>query len=174
MSKIESTDIKVYLSSTGGGASTPADSIGGPISDTELVDNDLHNLFARVDAAEGLAGSTKYRGIYIKNEHGSLTLDDAIAFIQAQTDSTDTSIEVAVADEAIDASMERLTNETTAPAAITGSWVSATGEAAGSAIGDLDADSYRGIWIKRIVTGPAAAYGNDSCQIGVIGETTST
>ena len=41
-------------------------------------DNTLHNLFAKVSAAEALAGSTKYRGIYIKNENGhTLTLQDA-------------------------------------------------------------------------------------------------
>ncbi len=174
MSQIEPTDIKIYLSSTAGGASTPADSIGGPISTTELTDNELHNLFAKVSAAEALAGSTKYKGIYVKNEHGTLTLEDAIAFIEAQTDSTDTSIEIAVADEAIGASMQRLANENTAPAAITGSWVSAVGEASGSAIGDLDDDSYRGIWVKRIVNESASAFGNDTAKFGIIGETTST
>ncbi len=172
---IESTDIKVYLSSESGGASTPADSIGGPISTTELTDDELHNLFAKVDAQEAEDGSTKYRGIYVKNENGhTLTLEDAIAYIESQSTSGDTSIEIAVADEAIDASMERLANEDTAPTAISGSWVSDTGTENGSDIGDLDDGSYRGVWVKRIVNASASAYGNDSATAGFRGETTST
>ena len=171
---IEAADIKVYLS--GGAANTdPNASLGGVISTTALVDNTLHNLFAKVSAAEALAGSTKYRGIYIKNDNGhTLTLEDAIAFIESQTTSGDTSIEIAVADEAIDATMATIADEDTAPASISGSWVSATGEASGSAIGDLDDGSYRGLWVKRIVTASASAFGNDTAQVGVRGETTAT
>ncbi len=174
MSQIEPTDIKIYLS--GGAANTdPNDSIGGAISDTKLVDDNLHNLFAKVSAAEADAGSTKYRGIYVKNENGdALTLNDAITYIESQSTSADTSIQLAVANEAIGASMEVLADEDTAPAAISGSWVSAVGEASGSAIGDLDDDSYRGIWVKRIVNESAVAFGNDTAKFGIIGETTST
>lgn len=174
MATIESTDIKIYLS--GGSTNTdPNDSIGGAMSSTQLVDDNLHNLFAKVSASEASTGSTKYRGIYVKNENGhTLTLTDAIAFIESQSTSTDTSIEVAVANEAIDASMEALTNESTAPTAISGSWVSAVGTASGSAIGDVADGSYRGIWVKRIVNASATAFGNDTAQIGVQGETTST
>jgi hypothetical protein len=171
---IESTDLKIYLS--GGAANEdPNDSLGGIISATELVDNNLHNLFAKVSAAEALAGSTKYRGVYIKNENGhTLTLESAVAFIESQTTSGDTSIEIAVANEAIDAEMATIADEDTAPASISGSWVSAVGEASGSAIGNVADDSFRGIWIKRIVTASASAYGNDTAEFGVSGETTST
>ena len=171
---IETGDIKIYLS--GGASNTdPNASLGGVISTTELVDNTLHNLFAKVSASEAETGSTKYRGVYLKNENGhTLTLQDAVAYIESQTTSGDTSIEIAVADEAIDTEMETLTDEDTAPASISGDWVSATGTAAGSSIGDLADGSYRGIWVKRIVNASASAYGNDTAQIAGRGETTST
>jgi hypothetical protein len=173
MAVIESTDIKVYLS--GGSANTdPNASLGGVISTTEMTDDNLYNLFAKVDAAEASAGSTKYRGVYIKNENGhTLTLQAAIAYIKSQTTSGDTSIEVAVANEAADVEMATIANEDTAPASISGSWVSAVGEASGSDMGNLDDGSYRGIWIKRIVTASATAYGNDTTEFGVRGETTA-
>ncbi len=173
MSVIESTDLKIYLS--GGGANTdPNASLGGAISSTELVDDNLHNLFAKVSASEADSGSTKYRGIYVKNENGDgLTLNDAVAFIESQTTSGDTSIEVGVAAEAIDAEMATIANEDTAPTTADG-YTSTIGADNGKAIGNVDDDSYRGIWIKRIVSASASAFGNDSAEVGVRGETTST
>ncbi len=174
MSVIEQGDIKIYLS--GGATNTdPNDSLGGAISSTELVDNTLHNLFAKVSAAEALAGSTKYRGIYIKNENGhTLTLQDVITYIESQTTSGDTSIEIAVAAEAADVEMATIPNENTAPASVAPDGFTAlTGTSNGRIVGDLDDGSYRGLWIKRIVTAGATAYGDDTCEIGTRGETTS-
>lgn len=174
MTTIEQGDIKIYLS--GGASNTdPNASLGGAISSTELVDNTLHNLFAKVSAAEALAGSTKYRGIYIKNENGhTLTLQDVITYIESQTTSGDTSIEIAVAAEAADVEMATIPNEDTAPASVAPDGFTAlTGTSNGRIVGDLDDGSFRGIWIKRIVTAGATAYGDDTCEIGTRGETTS-
>ena len=174
MAVIEQGDIKIYLS--GGATNTdPNDSLGGAISSTELVDNTLHNLFAKVSAAEALAGSTKYRGIYIKNENGhTLTLQDAITYIESQTTSGDTSIEIAVAAEAADVEMATIADEDTAPASVAvDGFTALTGTSNGRIVGDLDDGSFRGIWIKRIVSAGATAYGDDTCEIGTRGETTS-
>jgi len=171
---IETGDIKIYLS--GGTSNTdPNASLGGVISSTELTDDELHNLFAKVSASEAETGSTKYRGVYLKNENGhTLTLQDAVAYIESQTTAGDTSIEIAVADEAIDTEMATIADEDTAPASISGSWISATGVGSGSSVGSLDDGSYRGIWVKRIVSPSASAYGNDTAELGVRGETTAT
>jgi len=172
MSVIEQGDIKIYLS--GGASNTdPNASLGGAISSTELVDNTLHNLFAKVSAAEALAGSTKYRGIYIKNENGhTLTLQDAIAYIESQTTSGDTSIEIAVATEAKNTSVQTIANEDTAPTGQS-SWVSLEGVSNGQDMGDLGDGDYRGLWVKRIISPGASAYGNDSATLGTRGETTA-
>jgi len=172
---IEQTDLKIYLS--GGATNTdPNASLGGVISSTALVDNTLHNLFAKVGAAEALAGSTKYRGIYVKNENGhTLTLQDAIAYIESQTTSGDTSIEIAVAAEVADATMATIANEDTAPASVAvDGFTALTGTANGRIVGDLDDGSFRGIWIKRIVSEGAIAYGSDEATIGCRGETTAS
>ncbi len=178
MSVIESTDIKIYLS--GGSENTdPNASLGGAISDTPMADNELHNLFAKVSASEAAAGSEKYRGVYVKNENGdTLTLEDAIAFIESQTTSGDTSIEISVATEDADATIQTIGNEDTAPTGQT-EWVSATGVGEGQDVGDdadnkLDDGSYRGLWVKRIVQEGASAHGNDSASLGTRGETTAT
>jgi len=173
MTKIESTDIKVYLS---GGAdnSDPNASLGGAISSTELVDNQLHNLFAKVSAAEALSGSTKYRAIYVKNENGyGLDYQDIVAYIASQTTSGDTSIEIAVSTEAKNTTIQTIANENTAPTGQT-SWVSAEGISNGQSMGTLGDGDYRGLWVKRIVSASATAYGSDSATFGTQGETTAT
>lgn len=172
MSVIIESEIKYYLS--GGASNTdPNASLGGVISTTELVDDTLHNLFAKVSAAEALAGSTKYRALYIKNTNAaSLTLQDIIAYISSQTTSGDTSIEISVATEVADATIQTIGDEDTAPTGQT--YISATGVAEGQDMGDLAAGSYRGVWIKRIVTAGATAYGSDEATIGCRGETTAS
>ncbi len=172
MSVIQPSDIKVYLSG-GSGNTDPNDSLGGERSTTIMTDNNLHNLFAKVDASEADSGSTKYRGIYIRNEHGSLTLQDAIAFVSAQSTSTDTHIELGVAAEITGVEMQTITADTDAPT-ISGSWVSITGEGNGSELDSLGSNIKRGLWIKRVVSPSAVAYGNDTAKFGVRGETTST
>lgn len=172
MSVITTADIKYYLS--GGATNTdPNASLGGVISTTELVDDTLHTLFAKVGAAEALAGSTKYRALYIKNTNAaSLTLQDIVAYISSQTTSGDTSIEISVATEIADATIQTIVNEDTAPTGQT--YISATGVAEGQDMGDLAAGSYRGVWIKRIVSAGATAYGSDEATIGARGETTAS
>jgi len=166
---IVASDIKVYLS--GGGAnSDPNASLGGAISSTELTDNSLHNLFAKVGAAEALAGSVKYRGLYIKNTHGSLTYESVLAYISSQTTSSDTAITISIADEGASASMQAIANEDTAPVGEV--FVTADGVGNGLSMGDLAPAAYYGIWIKRTVTAGAAAYGSDTAVIAARGETT--
>jgi hypothetical protein len=167
---IASSDIKVYLSG-GSGNTDPNAALGGAISTTELVDNTLHNLFAKVSAAEALAGSTKYRGIYIKNTHGTLTYEDAVAYISTNTTSTDTAATISVADEGKSASMQTIVNEDTAP--IGEVFVTADGVANGLSIGSLAPAEYWGVWIKRVVTAGATAFGADTLTLGIRGESTS-
>ena len=170
MAAITSSEIKVYLSG-GSGNTDPNASLGGAISTTELVDNTLHNLFAKVSGAEALAGSVKYRGIYIKNTNGTLTYEDALAYIATQTTSTDTSAKISVANEGKSASMQTIVNENTAPSGEV--FVIADGVANGLSIGSLAPAEYWGVWIERTVTAGATAFGADQLVLGVRGETTS-
>lgn len=171
MAVIESTDIKVYLS--GGSSNTDPDaSLGDAISSTELTNNSLHNLFDKVTATEASSGDTEYRCVYIKNENGhSLTFTDPVLYIDTDSTSADTSIEVAVADEGKNATVQTIANESTAP---TGeSFTSATGVGNGESYTSLDDGDYIGIWIKRVVDASATALADDTAVIGTRGETTS-
>jgi hypothetical protein len=70
--------------------------------------------------------------------------------------------------------MATIPNEDTAPASVAPDGFTAlTGTSNGRIVGDLDDGSYRGLWVKRIVTAGATAYGDDTCEIGTRGETTS-
>lgn len=161
-------DIDYHLS--GGAAnSDPAASLGGAISSTQIVDATLHNLFDVVSSAEASAGDTEYRCMYVKNAHGSLTLQNAVVWIQTQTPSGDTSVEIALAGEGVNGTAETVADESTAPVGETFS-APAT-EGAGLAIGDIPAGQHQAIWVKRIVSAAASAYSNDSVVIRVKGDT---
>ena len=73
---VQASDIKARLSTQSGSAgnttaSTPADSIGGYISTTDLIDAAVENLFANVSAADAATGRTYYRCAFLYNSHGS-------------------------------------------------------------------------------------------------------
>lgn len=167
---IIASDIKCFIS--GGAANTnPNASLGGIISTTELTDNSLHNLFAKVGAAEALAGSVKYRGVYIKNTHATLTYEAVLAYISSQTTSPDTSIKIALAGEGAGATMETIANEDTAPVGEV--FVTADGVANGLSMGDLGVAVRYGVWIQRTVTAGATAFGSDTTIVATRGETIS-
>lgn len=170
MSVIEGSDIKVYYS---GGASNdnPAQSLGG-VKSSVIVAENLHDLFGKVGAAEAESGSTKYRAVFIENTHDTLTFESAVAYIKSQTTSPDTTVEIGVCDEGKNESIQTIANETTAPTNVT--FTASTDSAQGKVIGDLESGDYIGIWLKRIVSLGAAAYGNDTGELAWKGETTAT
>ena len=171
MATIQASDIKVYLS--GGADNTdPNASLGGAISNTELTDDTLHNLFAKVSAAEAAAGSVKYRAVYVKNTHGTLTYEAAIAYISSQTTSPDTSAKISVASEGKNATIQTIANEDTAP--IGQVFSTADGTPNGLALGDLAAGDYIGLWCERTVNAGAVAFGSDTLLVAARGESTST
>lgn len=75
---ISSSDIKFYKST----AVNDTDSNGGKISSTRIVTNTLNNLFPNVTSAERIAGVTRYRKMFMKNENASdLTLESTKVYI---------------------------------------------------------------------------------------------
>lgn len=157
---IISTDIKYRLS---GGASNsdPLLSIGGIASTTTDVPA---GIFDDVTSVEAASGDTEYRCVYIKNTHGTLTALGTKIWIQTQTPSADTSVEIALGSSAVNGTETAVANENTAPSGPTFS--SAANEGAALTIGDLAPGEHKAIWIKRIV-GAAAAAANDSFTLRV-------
>lgn len=167
---IVSTDIVFYLSG-GAGNSDPNASLGGAISTTPIdLSTTLHNLFDKVTGDEASAGDTEYRCFYVKNNHGSLTWESVVGWIQTESPSTDTSVEIALAAAGKNGTAETLTNESTAPSGGE-SFVHPTDKASGIAVGDLAHGDYYPIYIKRIVGSSAAAYNADGPTLRLEGDT---
>lgn len=161
-------DIKFRLS--GGAANSDVNaSLGGAKSSTEIVDATLHNLFDLVSSADSSAGDTEYRCFYVHNGHATLALQSAKVWIQTNTPSADTTVEIALAGEGVNGTAETVANENTAP---TGETFSApANEGAALSIGNIPAGQHQAIWVKRIVTAGAAAANADSVVIRVKGDT---
>ena len=161
-------DLKIYLSG-GAGNSDPNASLGGVISSTEVTDNTTHNLFDQVSGTESLAGDIEYRGVYLKNTHGSLTLQNTKIYISSNTGSADTTIDIALDGGATNATMETLSDESTAPSGET--FTAPTTYAGGLSIGSLAAGEKKGLFIRRTVNASAAAVNDDAVTIKYDGDT---
>ncbi len=166
---ILTTDVDTRLSG-GAGNSDPDLSLGGVKSSTELSPTvSEENLFSNVDGAEAAAGSTKYRGLYYHNGHASLTLESTVIWFTTQTPSTDTIIAMALAGEGLNATMETITDEDTAP--IGESFTSPATKAAGLSMGNVPFSQHFGFWVRRIVTAAASAFDNDDWAYRIEGDT---
>ena len=165
---IVSGDIDIHLS--GGSSNTDTDaSLGGAISTTEVTDASLHNLFDIISSSEASSGDTEYRCIYVKNNHGSLALQNAVIWIQTVTPSTDTAVAIALAGEGVNGTAETVANESTAPSGE--SFTSPTTEGAALSIGNIPAGEHQAVWIRRTVSSSASAYNSDSVVLRIKGDT---
>lgn len=161
---IISTDIQALLSG-GAGNSDPNSSLGGVISSTAITDASLHNLFDQVSSAEAAAGDTEYRCFYFKNNHGSITGENAVVWIDTNTPATDTTVEIALAGEGVNGTAETVANESTAPVGET--FTAPASKGAGLSVGNIPAGQHIAVWVKRIITAAAAANNLDNAIIRI-------
>ncbi len=152
-----------------GATGTPATSLGGAIHATEITDATTHNLFDIVSSAEASAGDTEYRCFYVKNAHGTLTLQDAEVYITTNTPSTDTAVRIALGTSAVNGTEQTVGDESTAPSGV--SWSTAAGSGNSLSIGDIPAGEHKAIWVERVVSASASAYDDDNVVITVVGDT---
>ncbi len=155
--------------SGGASESDPDLSLGGVKSSVEITDASLHNLFDVVSGAEASAGDTEYRGLYFHNGHGSLTLQNTVVWISTESSSSDSLINLALAGEGLNATMETIANESTAP--VGESFSHPTTEGAGLSFGNVPTAQHFGLWIERIISSSAAAFATDTAVLTVKGET---
>jgi len=168
---ILTTDIDTHGS--GGAAETDPDLwLGGIRSNTELAPAVAEeNLFNNVDGAEASAGSTKYRGLYFRNGHATITLTATVIWFTTQTPSTDTVVAMALAGEGLNATIEVIANEDTAPVGET--FTSPATKGAGLSMGAVPATQHFGFWVRRIVSAAASAFDNDDWAYRIEGDTTA-
>lgn len=165
---IASGDIDFRLS--GGAAnSDPNASLGGAKSSTEITAASLHNLFDQVASAESSAGDVEYRCFYVHNAHGTLTLQNAVIWIQTNTPATDTTADIGLGTSAVNGTEQTVANESTAPSGVTFS-APAT-EGAALSIGNIPAGQHKAVWVRRTISAAAAANNLDNVVLRVKGDT---
>lgn len=153
----------IHRLSGGSGNSSAAASLGGAKSSTAVPGG---SIFDDVDSGEATAGDTEYRCFYVHNNHGSLSLQNAVAWISANT--TGNRISIGVGTAAINGTEQSIANESTAPSGVTFSQPSSKG--AGLALGTIPAGQHKAVWVRRVI--PAAAAGaNDTYTIRAEGDT---
>jgi hypothetical protein len=171
---ITATDIVFRLSVAAAAgdttAGTPAASLGDQVSTTAITTATLNNLFDDVTGAESAAGDVEYRGIFVLNNHATLTLANATVEVLSQTSGGGT-IDIATDNIAISAKtsgstqMATIANESTLPTGI-----SAFG-AGPLALGDIGPGQVKGVWLRRTVTAGAGAVDPDGVVLRVNGDT---
>ena len=94
------------------------DALGGDMSTavegiiiTDTDNNDMDDI----TSTEATDGIIIYHAYYYKNNHGSLTWTSPVFWIESQTSSGDTSVEIAIAAEAKNVAVQEVLNEETAP-----------------------------------------------------------
>jgi hypothetical protein len=154
---IIATDIHYRLTG-GSGNADPTLSLGGVAS---TATDAGANIFPDVTGTQSASGITQYRGVSLKNAHGSLTWQNVVVWVSTDTPSADTDVDVTVAAEAVNVTQATIANETTAPATVTFTNV-AVSFATGLAVGNIPFSQFRGIWLKRVVNAGAAAFADSA------------
>lgn len=160
---IQASDI-VYRLSGGAANASQALSLGGAKSSSTVASS----FFDDVSSAEAAAGDVEYRCFYIHNAHATLTYTSAVIWIQSNTPSANTTVDIAVGSSAINATEQTVANESTAPTGVTFSAPSTFG--AGLVLGNIPAGQHRAVWVKRTITA-GAAVANDGFTLRVQGDT---
>lgn len=159
---IITSEIQYRLS--GGAANSNANaSLGGAKSSSSAPSN----LFDDVTSAESAAGDTEYRCVYVHNANATLTLQNAVAWIQSNT--TGNRIAIGLGSSAVNATEQTVADENTAPTGgVTFSQPATKG--AGISLGNIPAGQHRAIWVRRTVAASTAA-ANDTYTLRVEGDT---
>jgi hypothetical protein len=165
---VSAANLKYYLS---GGSSNadPTAALGGAISSHE-VGSAIDNIFADVDSAQALAGSTKYRCIYFKNTDSDATgLYNPYLWINQVMSGAD-AIAIGLDAGGKNATAVTIANENTAPAGV--SFTAPTTKAGGLALptSPYVQNDYIAIWIRRVVPSSCASSANDNGSIRIEGD----
>lgn len=168
---ITDDELHYRFSKVGGGTqSDPFDSIGGAMADNDIDTDVSENLFPNVTGAQSLAGYIDYAGIYAYNDNTEgLDLIGTKLWIEQQAAAPGDATAIALADEGLDGTMERLSDRETAPATVTFS--APANYAAGLDMGDIPDESFYGIWIRRTIDPATSAYTDDTFELEYRGDT---
>lgn len=175
---ITASDIVLRYSTTAGSAGdSTAGTAGGSLgkyASTTAVATGANGLFDDISGAENAASTVDYRAIYVLNNHGSLTLQNAVVYLSAEVGGG-AGIAIAVDNIAISAKGTssaqgaQIANENAAPSGV-GSFSSPTTAAGGLSLGSIPAGQGRMVWVRRTAAN-SAAIDADGVTIAVTGDT---
>lgn len=148
------TDEIQFRLSGGATNSVALSSLGGAKSSNAIPTS----VFDDTTGAESAAGDVEYRCVYVNNGNGSLTLQNAVVWLQSQSLGAGHTIAIGVGTSAVNATEQTIADEDTAPAGIT--FTSPTTLGAGIALGSIPAGQHRAVWIRRTVTAASVASAN--------------
>lgn len=158
-------------------AGTAPTSLGDQISTTQWTGGTINDLFDNISGAENAASVVDYRCIFVHNNNGANTLQNAVVYLSAEVGG---GASIAVAVDGIAASAigsgsaqaAAVANETTSPGAGAGAFSSPTTVGTGLALGDIPVGQCKAFWIRRTAAN-TAALSNDGVTIGIGGDTGS-
>lgn len=165
-------DSEILLRLSGGSGNTdPNAALGGVMSTSTVIsDNTSNNLFDKITGAESTAGRTDYRGFYVLNNDGALTLEDAGIYVDSETTHTGVDVELGLATQGLNATMSTIADEVTAPSpSVTFSDASGVGNRL--VLGNIPAGQRYGVWAKRVINAGTAAKTDYTVVLKVVGDT---
>jgi len=168
-------DDLIHRLSGGVNNTDPNNSIGGAMSTDPggvIVSDEDNNDMDDITSTEAEDSIVIYHGYYYENiitSNPALVWTNPVFWIDSQTSSIDTSVDIAIAAEAKNTSIESLADEETSPGGGV-SFTNPVNKAAGISIGDLAQDDYRGHWVKYTVDA-AAGSSIDAYTIKAEGDT---
>ena len=167
---IVAADILYRLSGEAGNTDEDL-AFGGVMSTTTvIIDNSANNLFDKITGAQSTAGRTQYHGFYVLNNHGSLPLENGKIWIDSETTHAGVDIEIGLALEGLNVTMDTIADEVTAPdPAVT--FVDAATEGAALTLGNIPSGQRFGIWVKQVVDAGTLAKTDYTFVIKVKGDT---
>lgn len=161
---IASGDI-VFRHSGGSANSDPLLSLGGAKSSFSAA----ATIFDKVDGDESDVGDVEFRCIYVRNNHGSLTLRNAVAWVSSDTPQEKTRIELGLGSSLLNEVEQTVATEGSAPAGV--AFLPAATKSGGIALGNIPPGQTRAVWLRRTVLAATAAAADDPFTIIVEGET---
>lgn len=138
--------------------------LGGVKTATPWQNAVKNDLFDNFTPAEATSGDEFYLGVYFENAHGTITMENIKHWISSITPSPDTEVAFGIALEGVNATMDTIADELTAPSpAVTFS--APTSQGAGLTHANLAPGDYIGIWFRLTIDALAAAKANDGWAI---------
>lgn len=153
----------IHRLSGGAANANAALSLGGAKSSSAVPAN---GPFDDVASDEASAGDIEYRCVYIHNNHGSLTLQNAVAWITNNI--AGSRLAIGVGTSAVNGTEQTIANENTAPSGVTFSQPTTKG--GGVSLGDIPPGQHRALWLRRTIPSSASA-STDTGDYRVEGDT---